>query len=153
MELLIRLLVFSRSKIEDLRSITELGAFLTDCSRLYAQNKEFDRTEFACVFDSVFTFLAKTLGTDSFRQFSRAKEKYVGPMALSIYEALAGGLIHELLEHRSLPSKKGFEERQRELVEFIQGQKFVGSGVRASTRIPKTVEIGRQWARDGYTIN
>jgi len=145
MELVSRFLAFVSSSIEDLSGIDELGSFLNRVILQQAKQPDFPRERLERAFDATFDFLAEALKEDSFRKYDHGRAKYSGPMVVSIFEVVAVGLGHRLLSGAALPTPAEFVERHRDLWGELSTQPYVGSGIRASTRIPQTVEFGRGW--------
>ena len=144
LELVTRFLVFRQMSSQDLKSIDELGQFLTDRIVAMAEDVDFDRTEAGRAFLRTFKALADTLGEGSFKKYDQKKRAPSGAMLISIFEALAVGIgsyagnpDYEIDNerivalHQKLPQKIGFTTP-------------AGSGIRASTRIPNTIALGRE---------
>ena len=145
MELVSRFLAFVPSTIEDLAGIDELGSFLNRTVLQQANQQDFPREQLERAFDDTFRFLFDLLKEDSFRKYDHGRARYSGPMVVSIFEVVAGGLGHRLLNGEALPIPAEFIERHRALWAELSVQPYVGSGIRASTRIPQTVQFGRRW--------
>jgi hypothetical protein len=145
MELVARFLAFVSSTIDDLRGIDELGSFLNRIIVKQAKQQDFPREAIERAFDATFHFLFDVLKEDSFRKYDHNRARYLGPMAVSTFEVVAIGLGHHLLHGGALPTPEEFSERHRNLWADLSAQPYVGSGIRASTRVPQTVEFGRRW--------
>jgi len=144
-ELACRLLIFIEKSPEELRQIDELGSYLNKEAVEQTKKTVADRDRIAGLFDQAFTYLADLLFDSSFKRFDPVKDRYLGPMTISIYEVVAGGLLHHLCNGGTLPDKDAFIRRHKELWPALSRTAFVGSGVRASTRIPETLQYGRDW--------
>jgi hypothetical protein len=144
-ELVVRFLVLTLSDVDELRAIDELGTFLTDQSLLIAEQPQQVRDELASAFNATFGYLAEHLGGDAFRRFDPGRSKYLGAMLISIYEVVAVGLGRRFLRGHGAPDVTEFVETHKKLWSNPALVNNVGSGVRASTRIPRTVEHGRSW--------
>lgn len=147
MELVVRFLVFMSKTVEELQKIDELGAYLNYETMAQAKNVDFERSRFGDCFNRVFNFLGENLREDSFRRYDPAKNRYMGPMLVSLFEAVAVGLGYHLLNGGDLPDSARFLENHKTIWAELGAQPFVGSGIRASTRIPQTISFGREWAR------
>lgn len=152
MELVSRYLVLIQKEPDELKKIDELGAYLNDECIKQAKDTAFDRDALAKSFDETFTFLANELQENAFRRFDAKRNRYVGPMLVSIFEIVAVGLGHHLLNMGALPDQSSFAEKHRSLWDELRkkseklGKKsFVGSGVRSSARIQETIRFGREW--------
>lgn len=144
LELVTRFIVFSTAELNILSAMDELGAFITDKMIEYAKDKSFDKKKIEDAFSSVFDFLNGTVSADAFRRYDTAKSKYSGGLLISLFEVVAMGLGHSLLAGGQLPQHVDFVTQHKTLWQSPPIAASVGSGVRASTRIPKTIAYGRQ---------
>jgi hypothetical protein len=147
MELVSRLLVFSTKSPDDLQKLDELGSYLSRESVKQAQDENFAYDRIKLSFEQTFDFLAKTLHENAFRRYDSGRRRYMGPLLVSIFEVVAVGLCHHLQNGGKLPDAKRFSERHKNLWSELGEKPFVGSGVRASTRVPETIRFGRDWVR------
>lgn len=145
MELVIRFLVFVTKCPEDLVGIDELGSFLNREAVDQAERFPSQQAELEGAFTATFDFLSRSTQENSFRRYDRNRGKYTGPMLVSLFEVVAAGLGFHLLQGRKLPDLACFAEKHRGLWDVLGPKQFVGSGIRASTRIPETVRFGREW--------
>lgn len=146
MELVTRYLVLLTKEPEDIQRIGELGAFLNQECVQQARDSSLERNRIEESFCHTFDFLADALAENAFRRFDSSRNRYVGPMLVSMFEVVAVGLGHHLLNDGGPPDKDGFRKRHRLLWDELGPQPFVGSGVRASTRLLETIQYGREWA-------
>ena len=147
MELVSRLLVFSRKSPEDLQRLDELGSYLNRESVEQARDGEFSYDLIKDSFDQTFDFLANILHENAFRRYDPVRNRYVGPLLVSIFEVVAVGLYYHIQNGGNLPDPHRFLERHKSLWSELGERPFVGSGVRASTRVPETIRFGREWVR------
>lgn len=147
MELVSRYLVFTRKTLPELQRIDELGSYLNHELVAQAKDEALAIQDIERVFERIFDFLSESLGSDSFKRYDEQKGRYVGPMLVSLYEVIAVGLGAHLQEGGNLPDADDFCEKHKSLWGELGNQAFVGSGVRASTRIPETVRFGLEWVR------
>ncbi|MEW6192226.1 MAG: DUF262 domain-containing protein [Bacillota bacterium] len=148
LELVTRFIVLTTCNESDLSRITELGSFLTDELVNRAIKSDFEVETLDRVFKQTFDFLADSLEQNSFRRYDSRKKKYVGGTLISLFEIVAIGIGHRLLEGREVPSKEIFLSKHQSLWEDDRLSDFIGSGVRASTRLPRTVAFGRRWLEE-----
>lgn len=146
MELVVRFLVFLGKTVEELQKIDELGAFLNYETMAQAKDSGFRMDLYGDCFDRVFNFLGETLREDSFRRYDPVRQRYMGPMLVSLFETVAIGLGYLLYNGGNLPDSGEFLAHHKELWSELGKQPYVGSGIRASTRIPQTINFGRAWA-------
>lgn len=148
LELLTRFIVFSISDMTKLSRIEELGTFLTDEIVDIAGNSSFSRDQIKSVFEKTFDYLASVLEQDSFRKFNVEKRKYYGSTLVSLFEVLAVGIGRHLLAGRELPLPDAFIEKHKLFSTYDELNQYTKSGVRSSTRIPKTIEFGENWLNE-----
>ena len=147
LELVTRFLVFRRLDQDSLRSIGDLGDFLTDRIVALAQSETF--LDLKGKEDQAFRFtfakLADSLGENAFRKFDFGKESYTGPFSISMFEPIAMGFgyHYEAYSKRTpaeIPEVKPVVGKLWRNDEFVRNS---GSGVSASARIRSNVPIGR----------
>ena len=144
LELVLRFLVFRKIREHDLRNIGELGEFLTDrmlaLSSKFPEFKDSERVAFMKTFD----LLASSAGGDAFRKYDSVRGRFTGGFSISAFEVVALGIGHNIESLTSafnaMPAIKAIWSNQ----DFLNSS---GSGVRASTRIPKTIPLGRKQFR------
>jgi hypothetical protein len=151
LELVTRFVVFVTSKVDELKRIDELGAYLTNQARSKAMDSSFDRIGVMNAFNATFKFVSEVLGENAFKRFDQRKSKYMGPTLASLFEVIAIGIGRHLLMGGALPKKDAFEEQHKAIWTKLSAQPFVGSGVRASTRIPGTIAFGRTAFMPGWS--
>ena len=141
MELVLRFLALRTADEDTLRSVGDLGDFLTRQMRNMAANPQFPKESEEEVFRQTFRLLSQCMGGDSFRRWDTNKERMVGGFSVSAFEAVAIGIGYD--PERAIEDC----ETLRELIHGIWNDPaFVensGSGIRASTRIPQIVPYGR----------
>ncbi|MEL6229453.1 MAG: DUF262 domain-containing protein [Cyanobacteria bacterium J06627_3] len=145
LELVTRFIVLSKSDSSSFSKIEELGTFLTDEIVREAENLSFERDNLENVFHQTFQFLAECLSQDSFRKYNVLKNKYYGGTLVSLFEVLAIGIGRYLLAGKNLPDKEAFIQKHQLLATYDELNQYTKSGVRSSTRIPKTIEFGKNW--------
>jgi hypothetical protein len=145
LELLVRFLVFRRFPDDRLTKIGDLGDLLTDEILTLAGDADFQREPEEAAFRSTFRVLSAALQDDSFRRYDAGKEKFTGGFLISAYEVIALGLGYCIEPAGAVPKTAG--DIRAVAVNLWSNSTFlggIGSGVRASTRIPVTVPLGRQ---------
>ena len=142
MELALRFLALRRTSADGLTSVGDLGDFLTRRAREMAVDQDYNREEEWQSFVTTFETLNRCTSSDSFRRFDPDRGRHVGGFLVSAFEAVALGIGH-------IPANAINEPE--ELTTLIRGiwsdtafTESAGSGVRASTRIPRVVKYGRE---------
>jgi hypothetical protein len=145
LELVVRFVVLVHAELEQLHTIGELGTFLTDQSLELAAKPQKVLDETAAAFASTFAFLASNLAGDSFKRYDAGRSKYSGAMLISIFEVVATGLGKRFLKREDAPDVEEFLRVHKGIWASQDLTGKMGSGVRASTRIPNTVSFGTKW--------
>jgi hypothetical protein len=145
LELVVRFIVLATTETAALSQIAELGTFLTDQIVNRAGDKKFPKARVEKAFRNVFELLDNELQMNSFRRYDPNSKRYVGPMLISLFEIVAVGFGRRLLRGDSLPEPAALLKAHRRLWTKDKLDGFVGPGVTASRRIPKTVVFGDSW--------
>ena len=148
LELATRFIVFRRLGDEGLRSVRDIGEFLTDEIVAFAQSDDCQarmvtETE---AFQFAFGKLAVSLGDNCFRKYDFGRQGYFGGFSVSAYEPMAMGLGYHFETFRdnhdkTLPDISDISKALWNDAIFILNS---GSGVRASTRVRTNIPLGRR---------
>lgn len=141
-ELVVRFLVLLALDEGELNKIGEVGEFLTDRIVELASDKNFDRAREEDRFKKTFNYIARTASSDTFRRYDVSKKRHLGGFLLSAYETIALGLGYNVFE--GALNEDEFARRIRSIWSEDLFVKHSGSGVRASSRIPKLIPMGRK---------
>lgn len=144
-ELALRFLVFRNIDDESLRNIGDIADFLTEKMENMAFSREFDMEKEDRYFKETFKLLASTTKSNSFRRYDVAKGKFLGGFLVSAFETVTLGVGYNL----DLISKQPIdvEETVKKLWQMQEFTGNSGSGIRASTRLVKTVPLCRRLFR------
>jgi uncharacterized protein with ParB-like and HNH nuclease domain len=142
MELVLRFLVFRTMPPSGLVNLGDLGDFLTDKAAELAKDKAFDRREEEKAFLATFQLLKQTLGDDSFRRYDKVRKRFVGGFSVSAFEAIALGVGYNYKKLLGTPA--AIAEKAKSIWSDPIFYNNSGSGVRASSRVPKIVPYGRK---------
>ena len=145
-ELVIRFVALRKLNQRGLRSIGDIGEFLTNKAVALAEPKLFakSRRREERAFRFTFSNLAKELGERSFRRFDADKGEHGGRFLISGFEAIAIGLgysYEKFAKDRKIPEIAKVARSVWKDPTFVQDS---GSGVRASTRISSIIPLGRR---------
>ena len=125
-----------------LKSIGDVGNFLTEEMTALARNKKFDYKLNEQVFKKTFDLLSTSVGETAFKRFSTTKKRHEGGFLLSQFEVVALGLAHNIRNNSQLAVAK-----IADAVSGIWSDKrytaWSSSGINASRRVPKLVPLGR----------
>lgn len=146
-ELVVRFIVFRRVTAEKLRGVGDIGEFLTEEIVQLAQSTDFDRDREEAAFHFTFSHLAETLQDSSFNRYDPDKQRFLGGFLLSVYEVLALGLGANYEEYKDGTLVPDIIRIAKEIWSDQQFLYRTGSGIRASSRLPYTIPIGREYTR------
>lgn len=145
MELALRFLVLRQITEPLLRNIGDLGEFLTARMVEMAQPNALNRTQEEEAFRQTFELLARDAKADAFRRYDSARDRFVGGFLISAFEVVAIGVGHH---HQSILASQPAMNIVHKIKSLWNDQDFlqgaISSGVRASSRIPKTIPLGRR---------
>jgi hypothetical protein len=142
MELVLRFIVFRAMARDELGTIGDMGEFLTDKAVELASNKAFDAPGEAAAFRATFALLSRTLGDDSFRRYDAKRNRFVGGFSVSAYEVVALGVGYNYRRLEKNSSK--IEPTAKRIWSDPEFTTNSGSGIRASTRVPRIVPFARE---------
>jgi len=142
MELVLRFLVFRRLPEEELMNIGDIGDFLTDKMTEFARQKAFPYEREKTAFCTTFRLLREEAGSDSFRRYDSEKKRFLGGFLLSAYEAVGLGIGYNFQTVAKTPGS--IQKKVRRIWDDGEFRNNAGSGVRASSRLPKMIPYGRK---------
>jgi hypothetical protein len=141
MELVLRFIVFRTMAPAAFMNLGDLGEFLTEQAKTLAQDKAFALKSEEAAFRETFAFLASDLGDDAFRRYDNVKKRFLGGFSVSAFEAVGIGIGYN--PKKALAKPKVVAEKVKKMwtdPEFVNNS---GSGIRASSRVPKIIPYGR----------
>jgi hypothetical protein len=146
LKLLIRFLAFRSLGETDLNSIGDIGDFLTNAIIEFAQSEQFEqnaaREEKA--FKHTFKLLADSLDDSSFHRYDHSRGRFLGGFLISAYEAIAIGIGANYEKYASTHRTPDIEDITKLLWQNPRFTDNSGSGIRASSRIPNIIPLGRE---------
>lgn len=142
MELVLRFLVLRTMTEDKLSEIGDMGDFLTDKAIDLAENEDFDTVEEEKAFRTTFAILQQQLGSDCFRRYDWEKKKFLGGFSVSAFEAVALGIGYNYVTLQHKP--RNLVEKVKSLWRDPVFTQYSGSGVRASSRVPRTIPLARR---------
>jgi len=145
-ELALRFIIFSLIEEEDLKSVGDVGVFLTDRMSDLAVDEGFDREKWESLFKRTFDLLSENMAEKSFKRYDVQKERFMGGFLLSQYEAVAFGVAFNL-DCGHVPSD--IEKRVAGIWQEQEYTDWTGSGVTATRRLPRIIPLGRRVFKDG----
>ncbi len=143
-ELVLRFIVLRDAEPGSLGSSFDIGDLITDRMIAAASNPDHDRREHEAAFDGVFTLLDSVMRDRAFRRYDTRKKRFLGGFTLTGFELVAVGLG---ASYPNLPDGSAIEELIKRAWAHDDTQRYSGMGVRASTRIPHLLRVGRELFR------
>lgn len=145
LELVTRFLVFRNLEESQLGSIGDVGEFLTDSILELSSRDRFQEVKRVEeeAFKVTFASLAASLGDRSFRKYDTAKKRYLGGFLISAFEPIALGIGYNFCGYSRRSCSKRISNRGKKLWSDRKFLRHSGAGVRASTRIPSNIPLGR----------
>ena len=143
MELVLRFLIFHSAPDRSLKSIKDVGDFITRNMRALAVDKTFDIQHQELVFDRTFEAIHNAIGEDAFRRQDGGRGR--GGFLISIFEVLAIGLGANIAKNSvaSINSSK-LQAALKKLWREPGFGRYSASGVSASSRVPALIPLGRR---------
>lgn len=144
LELVLRFAILYDIPLDEIKEIKDLGQFLTSSMRTALAPDGKDLTAIGDVFQRTFALLNAAAGDNALRKYDGAKGRFGGPFLISAFELVALGLSQNI----------AFAEQQGPewLLEKIKGvwsdpraEGIYGQGVSTARRLPKTLELGRDF--------
>jgi hypothetical protein len=142
-ELAIRFLVFRRMNADKIASIGNLGDFLTEESSSMAESATYDRDAEAEAFRRTFSLLLESGGDDVFRRWNATRNRFEGAFLNTAFEVMSMGLGYHINEYETAEDVDVLEKAK----EFWSDPQFASgfaTGVRADTRMARTIPVGRE---------
>ena len=145
LELVTRFLVFRSLEETKLRSIGDIGEYLTDSIVELADLEGFTQVQSVEeeAFRGTFAALAASLGDRSFRRYDTSKGRHLGGFLISAFEPIALGIGYNYTHYTDRDSFLKLENKCKELWANQQFLTHSGQGVRASSRVPSNIPLGR----------
>lgn len=143
LELALRFLTLRTLPEPELSKIGDIGDFLNEKVRDVAAMSAKQRSIEKFAFVDTFRLLAETIGDNAFRRYDPRKHRFMGGFLISLFEAVALGIgFHS--NGKAPLSETGIEAKAKDLWTNSKFTGDSGAGVRASSRIPKIVPLGRK---------
>lgn len=142
-ELALRFVLLAQIPEGDIKSIGDVGVFLTERMTDAAQSKRFKRAPVKQLFEETFTTLNKVLEDDTFKRYSSKKGRHEGGFLLSLFEVVALGVAFNI-GNGTLCAQTQIPERARSVWKEKDFTDWATSGVTASRRLPRLIPFGRK---------
>ncbi|MBW3466226.1 GmrSD restriction endonuclease domain-containing protein [Arthrospiribacter ruber] len=137
-ELALRFLIFSTLEMADFDRSKDVGQFITErMINLFSEG--FDQQAAENRFKSTFDHIIESVGENSFRRYTNST--YKGGFLLTPYEVISYGLG---FNYPNFPSAEETRQRAQNLFTNATYQQWSGSGIRANSRLPHLLPLGRE---------
>jgi hypothetical protein len=144
MELVTRFLTFRRLPEDRLSTVGDIGDFLNEqLESIHAMSPEQKKAEVAA-FRETFRLIREALEDDAFTRFDADKGRFLGAFLISAFEVVALGIGYNISTDGTPNVIDGLKARVQRIWSDPEFSANSGSGIRASTRIPKIVPLGRK---------
>jgi hypothetical protein len=142
MDIVLRFITFRTMPENELNNIGDVNEFLTDYMIDNIAEGEIDIEEETEAFNSTFAILNEEMADDSFHRYDSHKDRFLGGFLVSAFELIAIGIGYNFryVENNDINIRET-------IIDLWQNEEFTsnsGSGVRASTRIPRVLSLGRR---------
>lgn len=142
-ELALRFVLLAEIQENEIKSIGDVGNFLTDRMTAVAQNRKFKRLPAQKLFQETFSLIASQLQDDAFKRFNIRKDRHEGGFLLSLFEVIALGIAYNLANN-TLCKATEITARARSVWKQEEFTDWAASGVIASRRLPRLIPFGRK---------
>lgn len=141
MELALRFAIFRNIKEKELRDIGDISDFVTTKMTEISIDPDFDYNQEDAAFKYTFDLLSRTTKDNSFRKYDIRKQKFVGGFLISAFETVSLGIGYNFGQKE--PSSEEIDNKIQSLWANDEFTNSSGAGVRASSRLPKLIRLGR----------
>ncbi|WP_414048097.1 DUF262 domain-containing protein [Macrococcus equi] len=152
MEYAIRFLIYRDfSSIEVIKGTEDVAPYLTSRMIKIIRDKEFDFVNEKQIFIKTFELLNEILGEDSFKKYDYSKEKFVGPVSISLYEAIVPGISEYIKKHEDI-SREQKESLKDKIMKISNDENFIArkKAHRPILRMKNLIEYSREYFSDEY---
>ena len=147
MDLALRFVLFRTMPIANFSNLGDINDFLTTRMIEVVESESLDLVGEKKAFEQTFSLLNTYLGSNSMNKYDHKKDKFIGGFLVSAFEVIALGVGYN---YQIIDSLENYKEK---IINIWDEPEFIsssGSGIRASTRLPKTIQIGRDLFSDEH---
>lgn len=142
-ELALRFVLLAQILKEEVKSIGDVGVFLTEKMTEVAQDKKFKPIPVKQLFEETFAVLEEVLSDDAFKRYNVTKNRHEGGFLLSLFEVVALGVAFNI-GAGTLCAKFKIADRARAVWKDKDFTEWARSGVTATRRLPRLIPYGRK---------
>jgi uncharacterized protein with ParB-like and HNH nuclease domain len=144
LELVTRFLLFRKLPEKELKEVGDIGEFLNDHLETIHELSPKQKAEEDAAFRKTFRLIALELQDNAFTRFDKSQGRFLGGFSISAFETVALGLGFNVVPNDTEPDMSNFAAKVQSIWSKEDFIGYSGSGVRASTRIPKIIPMGRR---------
>jgi hypothetical protein len=140
-ELVLRFLLFVDAAEDELKSVGDVGVYLSTKMVELAKDTEYNRNYWESRFRNVFKVLAEQCSDSAFKRYSTEKQRHEGGFVISQYEAVTAGtaaLMDNARDQNIVPLKVQSLWEHKDFTEWAK------SGITASRRLRRIVPFSRR---------
>jgi hypothetical protein len=141
-ELALRFILLAHMPEDEIKSVGDVGVFLTDKMSEAAQDKKFKKAAAKQLFEETFGIISDVLEDDAFKRYNASKHRHEGGFLLSLYETIALGVAYNVSK-KTLCAKSKIADKARSVWKMGEFTDWATSGVNASRRLPRLIPLGR----------
>jgi uncharacterized protein with ParB-like and HNH nuclease domain len=141
-ELALRFVLLAQIQEKDIKSVGDVGVFLTEKIIEAAQNNNLEKLSMKSLFDETFSVLNDVFNDNAFRRFSIKKNRHEGGFLVSLYEVIGLGVAFNIA-NGTLCDKSDIVERARSVWSNATFNQSSSGGMTAARRLPKLIPYGR----------
>ena len=142
-ELALRFILLAQIQEDEIKSVGDVGVFLTDKMSETAQDRKFKKAAVKQLFEETFSVISEVLEDDAFKRYNASKRRHEGGFLLSLYETVALGVAYNISK-RTLCAKSKIVEKTRSVWKMSDFTDWATSGVTANRRLPRLIPLGRK---------
>lgn len=146
MELALRFLLLKDLDDTGLRAVGDMSDFLDQESVRQAQASGHRDQQARQDFEQTFAIINDAVGDSAFRRYDDTKRKFTGGFSVSAFESVTTGVHANLAAWTAVPPGDRAETLTNLISAIWSDPEFrdnSGSGIRASTRLPRTIPYAR----------
>lgn len=143
LELVVRYLTLQNRDEGALNRFKDLRELLTETSIQFAEDPAFDRHGQERLFSRMFTVLNAEPDVSVFRRHEPGSDRFLGNFSVSSYEVVTVGVASNIDLWEQAPPGK-LRAKVASVWSHPTFKQYTGSGVPATTRVPRTVSLGRE---------
>ncbi len=143
LELVVRFFVLLNRDVAGLTQFRDLRKLLSDSILLYATDPAFDRQAQGQLFRQTFTRLALSLNGSAFRRYDADTDRFLGKFSVSAFEVVTIGVASNI-DVWNDADPNDLKRKVAAIWTDADFKQYGGGGINPTTRIPRTVGLGRR---------